>query len=164
MIRKDYVFDASAQTITFTDAISIEQIGIITNITDGVQIYNPMDATKLGTVSGNILTLAYNTTSMSDTDFLQIFYGNSSAILSVEIDDMFITLRNLLLEIANPAVVDNTLNRMRATSLIESGTITTVTTVTTVAALTNIDSYQGRLAMIGIDEMAMYDLVRTRIS
>jgi hypothetical protein len=164
MIRKDYTFNASSRTITFTDTVSIEQIGIITNITDGVQIYNPMDNTKLGTLAGLVLTLAYNTSTMSNTDQLQIFYGNSSAILSVEIDDMFLTLRNLLLEIATPAVVDIALNRMRATTLIESGTVTTVTTVTTVAALTNIDSYQGRLAVLGIDETAWAQLVRARIS
>jgi hypothetical protein len=149
MIRKDYTFNAASRTITFTDTVSIEQIGIITNITDGVQIYNPMDNTKLGTLAGLVLTLAYNTSTMSNTDQLQIFYGNSSAILSVEIDDMFLTLRNLLLEIATPAVVDIALNRMRAT---------------TVAALTNIDSYQGRLAVLGIDETAWAQLVRARIS
>jgi hypothetical protein len=164
MIRKDYTFSAASRTVTFTDAASIEQIGIITNIVDGVQIYNPIDATKLGTLAGKVLTLAYNTTAMSDSDGLQIFYGNSSNTLSVEIDDMFLTLRNILLEIATPAVVDIALNRMRATALIESGTITTVTTVTTVAALTNIDSYQGRLAVLGIDETAWAQLVRARIT
>jgi hypothetical protein len=164
MIRKDYVFDASAQTVTFTDAVSIEQIGVITNVVDGVQIYNPMDVTKIGTVAGKVLTLAYNTTSMSDTDALQIFYGNGSSILSVELDDMFVVLRGLLLEIATPSTVDLTLNRLRTTDVIESGTVTTVTTVTTVANQTNMDTYQGRLMAIGIDEIAWAQCCRSRIS
>jgi hypothetical protein len=164
MIRKDYVFDASAQTITFTDPVSLEQLGIITNIVDGVQIYNPMDPTKTGTLSGLILTLAYNTTAMSDTDQLQVFYGNSSAILSVELTEFCLMLGSILQEIASPAVVDMTLNRMRATTLVESGTITTVTTVTTVGNQTLIDSYQGRLSVLGIDEIAYADLVLKRIS
>lgn len=76
-----YTFDASAQTITLTGLPTIElrDIGLITNLTDGVVIYNPQDVNKLATISGNVITLAYDTTAMSDTDELQIpiNYNNS---------------------------------------------------------------------------------------
>jgi hypothetical protein len=164
MIRKDYIFDASAKTITFSDPVSIEQIGVITNVVDGVQIYNPMDVTKVGTLAGQVLTLAYNTTTMSDTDALQVFYGNGSPTLSVELDDMFVVLRGILLELATPSTVDLALNRLRTTDVIESGTVTTVTTVSTVANQTLMDTYQARLMAIGIDETAWQLCARSRIS
>lgn len=72
----DYTFDASTRQITFTDntyTVSLEQILLITNVTDGIIIYNFADPNAGGTVANNVLTLTYNTTTMSDTDILQIF-------------------------------------------------------------------------------------------
>lgn len=114
-------------------------------------------------MSGNVITLEYDTTSMSNTDSLQIFYEDAAAEQSVSLDDICNVLRNILQEIASPAVVDMTLNRMRATVLLESGTVTTVTTVTTVGNQTLMDTYQGRLMAIGIDEIAWSGLCRDRI-
>jgi hypothetical protein len=74
---KNYTFDKTAKTITFADfvgPIRKERILLVTNTATGTIIYNFADATKLGTVSGNVLTLAYDTTAMSNTDPLQIFY------------------------------------------------------------------------------------------
>jgi hypothetical protein len=65
----------------FIDEISIEQLGVIYNIVDGVSIYNPSDITQSGTISGNILTLTYDTSSMSDSDKLQIFYSQLDEII-----------------------------------------------------------------------------------
>ena len=74
----NYSFDASGKTITFNDYTSIllERVLLITNVTDNVIIYNFADPNKGGTVSDNVLTLTYDTTSMSDTDKLQIFYDD----------------------------------------------------------------------------------------
>lgn len=75
-----YTFDASAQTVTLTGikTFNISEILVITNITDQEIIYLPSDTGKGGTISGNIITLEFDTTSMSDTDDLQIFvqYNN----------------------------------------------------------------------------------------
>lgn len=68
-----YVFDASARTVTVTGLqgpINLEQFLLITNVTDGIIIYN--FAASTGTLAGNVLTLAYDTSTMSDTDRLQI--------------------------------------------------------------------------------------------
>lgn len=113
MIRKDYTFDASAQTITFTNEVSIEQIGVITNVVDGVQIYNPMDVTKIGTLSGKVLTLAYNTAAMSDTDALQVFYGNSDASLLVSDELAQNMLWRMLDVLMSPAGYDSSTQRQR---------------------------------------------------
>ena len=72
---RDYTFDASSKTVTFTNisSIGLEQILLITNVKDNIIIYSFADNALGGTVSGNVLTLTYNTASMSDTDELQIF-------------------------------------------------------------------------------------------
>jgi len=76
-----YSADMSAQTITITglETLTIERILKVTNITDQEVIYDSSDAGKGGTISGNVITLEYDTTSMSDSDSLQILvqYDNS---------------------------------------------------------------------------------------
>lgn len=75
-----YTFNAAAKTITFSSdytGMSLSDITYITNIKSGVAtvIYDPFDATKGGTLSGLVLTLAYNTAAMSNSDPLQIIVG-----------------------------------------------------------------------------------------
>lgn len=72
-IVTSYTFDASAQTIDSADFTSLEKILLITNVTDQIIIYNFADSAKGGSLSSTTLTLEYDTTSMSDTDKLQIF-------------------------------------------------------------------------------------------
>ena len=75
-----YTFSAANKTITFSNdyaGLDLGEITYITNIKNGVAtvIYDPFDATKGGTLSGLTLTLAYNTTTMADTDPLQVIVG-----------------------------------------------------------------------------------------
>lgn len=71
-----YSFDASAKTITFnsssTDDVSLANLLLITNVTDNEIIYNFGCAGFGATVNLNVVTLEYDTTSMSDSDELQI--------------------------------------------------------------------------------------------
>jgi hypothetical protein len=77
MVRKDignYTFNAANGTITFTDIVlSLEQILIITNVTHQTMIYCFNDNTLGGILSGNLLVLDYDTSTMLDTDILQIY-------------------------------------------------------------------------------------------
>jgi len=78
LVGKDigaYTFDASAKTVTFSSmgTVNLEDILLITNVTDNVIIYNFADNLLGGTISSNTVTLTYNTTSMDDADALQIF-------------------------------------------------------------------------------------------
>jgi hypothetical protein len=70
-----YTFNATGQTITLggIETISNEQILLITNVTDGIIVYNFADPNKGATVSANTITLEYDTTSMSDDDSLQVY-------------------------------------------------------------------------------------------
>ena len=78
---KNYNFDASEKKITFSDYTSIDQEGLllITNVKTNQIIYNFADANAGGTVSGNELTLTYNTASMLDADPLQIYYDDAAS-------------------------------------------------------------------------------------
>ncbi len=69
----NYTFDASAKTIVSSDFTSLEKILLITNVTDGLLIYNFADPAKGGSLAGTTLTLDYDTTSMDDADKIQIF-------------------------------------------------------------------------------------------
>lgn len=71
-----YTFNAIAGTITFPTytTLDLKRFLIITNVRANTIIYNFADTTKGGTVTGNVLTLVYNTTAMNNTDDLQVFY------------------------------------------------------------------------------------------
>ena len=75
----DFTFDASAKTVTIKGNHHQRRLLMITNTTDNVIIYNFADSTKTGTFSYDAaldqttITLNHDTTSMSDTDSLQIF-------------------------------------------------------------------------------------------
>lgn len=71
----NYTFSATAKQVTLTDypSIRLDQILLITNVTRNTIIYNFADPAAGGTLAGNVLTLGYNTTTMSDSDRLQIF-------------------------------------------------------------------------------------------
>ena len=71
-----YTFDASSGTITISGLntdLTLDQFLLITNVADNVIIYNFSDPTKGGTVSNNVLSLTYDTSSMSDDDPLLIY-------------------------------------------------------------------------------------------
>lgn len=86
LLDTTYSFDASAQTIQFfnypSGTLLKEYLLLITNVTDGDIIYNFADPAKGGTIAsdagGDILTLEYDTTSMSDTDAIQIFLDDET--------------------------------------------------------------------------------------
>lgn len=75
VLVRNYTFDASQKQIVFSDltSIKLEEILLITNVTDNQIIYNFADSTSGGSVVGNVLTLDFNTTTMDDNDDLQIF-------------------------------------------------------------------------------------------
>lgn len=75
----NYSFNAAAKQITLSDytSINLESLLLITNVTDNIIIYNFAGQGKGATISGNVLTLDYDTTTMSDSDDLQIFIDNN---------------------------------------------------------------------------------------
>jgi len=81
-----YLFDAAARKVVIPGGIQREQLILITNVTDNKVIYNFSDpeltasaytiSTDIRNVTTTQVTLAYDTTSMSDTDKLQIIYDD----------------------------------------------------------------------------------------
>lgn len=92
---REYVFDASAGTVTFTGKVSIalENVLMIINVVGNVIIYNFADPAKGGSVNTNVLTLGWDTSLMSDTDELQVWYweDGESTKLAVNSVDSTIT-------------------------------------------------------------------------
>ena len=85
-LLRDYTFTpgvASSGTVAIPGKYSLDQILLITNITDNVIIYNFADPNLGGSTlynsTANIttLTLKLNTSSMSSSDSLQIFYDDN---------------------------------------------------------------------------------------
>ena len=75
-----YSFDASEKKVVISDSeidLNIEGLLLITNTTDNIIIYNFGCVGFGGTIFGNSIILDYDTTSMSDTDSLQIIVYKS---------------------------------------------------------------------------------------
>lgn len=101
-----YTFDASEKTITFGFAPEIEGFSVITNVVDNVIIYQFNDPALGGSVTGNVLTLTYNTASMSDTDELMILYddGVETQVVSGTVTAELSTTDNTVLDNIETAV------------------------------------------------------------
>lgn len=74
----NYTFNKDNKTVTFSDynSVVLERVLLITNVTTNQIIYLFSDPSMGGSVNGNVLTLDYNTTTMSSSDKLQIFYDS----------------------------------------------------------------------------------------
>ena len=81
-----YLFDASEREVILPGGIQREQLVLITNVTDNKVIYNFSDpeltateyhiSTDIRNVTTTRIVLAYDTTSMSDADKLQVIYDD----------------------------------------------------------------------------------------
>ena len=76
----NYNFNAAAKQITLSDytSVDLESLLLVSNVTDNIIIYNFAGQGKGATISGNVLTLDFDTTSMSNTDDLQIFIDDNN--------------------------------------------------------------------------------------
>ena len=111
-----YTFNPTAKTVTFSglsQQITLANILLVTNVTANTIIYNFASSTT-GAVSfvNNVLTLDYDTTSMSATDVLQIYIDVESYEESLA---TLLRRMNKLLE--SNAVVDS---RLRQKVVIEA--------------------------------------------
>ena len=150
----NYTFNKTARTVTFNDydSIKLENVLLISNATDGRLIYNFADSNRNGSAAGNVLTLNFDTSAMSDTDKLSIFYEDETVLpATVESVEELITLtqatQDLVQQVSFLSSVRGIASDLRVTLL--SGVLTTlgtVTTVTTVATLSNITNIGGLAA------------------
>lgn len=155
----NYKFDKTARTVTFCDyeSIRLDKIAIITNVTDNIMIYNFVSPTLSGSVSGNVLTLSYDTSTMDDSDKLQIIYDDKDSTL---LSQLVHSVKLLFQIMANPPWVDKTANQLRAQV---TGSISTVTTVTTTSSVTNFGTYPAQQGIIDQNRASWAVLVRGRL-
>lgn len=113
VLFQDYTFNAAAKEITFntTDNVSLEQLLVITNVTNNTIIYNFADPTKGGSflLSNNVLSLTFDTTSMLNTDSLQIFL---EIPMNPSTDESVVLLRRLV-QLLTPIGVQDAQQRQR---------------------------------------------------
>ena len=110
----NYTFNAASGKVTFNDytSINLEGVLIIENAVNNTMIYNFAANTKGGTVAGNVLTLTYNTTNMSNTDPLLIYYDDRYTTAAT--DESLLLLRRIAKLLESSATVDRN-NRQRVT-------------------------------------------------
>jgi hypothetical protein len=116
-IIDNYTFNPTEKKITFNgyDAIELERVLLITNVTRNEIIYSFADPSRGGSVSGNVLTLNYDTTGMSADDRLQIWYEDPK---TPALDDGL--LKNLLeLITSNTSNLDVALSSVASENTLE---------------------------------------------
>ena len=129
---KNYTFNAAAKTVTFNDyaELQLEQVLLITNVTDNIIIYNFGSPTTGGSLAGNVLTLDYNTTTMDNADNLQVFMDVDDELAIADqiaqLDNQSI-LNEIRAAIQGVATARGVAGDLRVTVI--GGTVTTVTTV-----------------------------------
>jgi len=129
----NYTFNSSTRQITLTDYTSVDLEGflLVTNVTDNVIIYNFADPTRGGTVSANVLTLDFDTTSMSNTDDLQIFIDDGLTPAVNETIEESNELLGLIYDRTESLAVVDTAQRQRvAVEVMPSVAISTMPTTT----------------------------------
>lgn len=147
----NYTFDALAKSVTFTDytSIRLDSVLIITNVDTNKEIYNFGCSGVGGTVVNNVLTLDFDTTSMSNTDKLQIFYDDPTLTHSTNEtqvnvldelktkltqDDYYLVLNTIKDAVSNPLWYNEAINGLTigGTVAVSSGTINTLSDQTNI--------------------------------
>jgi hypothetical protein len=138
LLVDNYAFDPVAKTVTFNEYTTLNHASLllITNVTVGAMIYNFAKATQVVTIAGNIVTLnaSVDTTGMSATDDLQIFYEDQAA--SAATDESVILLRRIA-KLLEPIATQDANNRQRVA--VEAMPTVAVSTVSNLATYGGID-------------------------
>lgn len=112
---QDYAFNAAAKTVTFSSTYAglvLSDVMYITNIASGTAtvIYDPFDSTKGGTLSSLVLTLAFNTTAMNNSDSIQIILGRVTTSDAVNFKDTAIVDGKSAIEILTQILFELRIN------------------------------------------------------
>jgi len=134
LLVDNYTFDPVAKTVTFNEYTTLNHASLllITNVTVGAMIYNFAKATQVVTITGNVVTLnaSVDTTGMSATDDLQIFYEDANT--NAASDESVILLRRIA-KLLEPSATQDSAQRQRIT--IGSSEVGFTTNPTTMASV-----------------------------
>lgn len=126
---ENYSFNPATRQITLIDNENItnDKLLVITNTTDGIMLYNFADSVLRGSISGNVITLAFDTAAMSSTDSIQIWVEDTNPVL-VFVGQALSFIKNKI----GKFTFNNTGQvRVAIESLPTLSTVTTVGTMTT---------------------------------
>lgn len=131
LLVDNYTFDPVAKTVTFNEYTTLNHASLllITNVTVGSMIYNFAKATQVVTITGNVVTLnaSVDTTGMSATDDLQIFYEDANT--NAASDESVVLLRRIA-KLLEPSATQDSAQRQRvAIGSAEVGFVTNPTTM-----------------------------------
>lgn len=160
MVRRfdnsEYTFDASLKTVTITaiNPIDLAAFALIVNPVDGIIIFNPRDPTKTGSVATNVLTLTFDTTSMSDSDDLLVLYDDpaytanttglatqatlAAVLLSLQTLDNIVSVNRALVTEDNSAAIKAAVEALAA--IVTGGTLDISGTVSISGPVTEANS------------------------
>ena len=146
---ENYTFDRTTRTVTFNDYLSIdlEKILLITDVTRGTIIFNFACPGLTGRVSGNVLTLSYDTTPFASTDKLQIYIED--AVQESTVVELIETMRYLIKALGVIGNVQGVVADLRVTPL-SLPTLATVTNLNQLGGITTInmpDNLQNLVAV-----------------
>jgi hypothetical protein len=166
----NYTFDKTAKTVTFVDysaanPIKLENVLLVTNVTVNQIIYNFADPAFGGVVADNVLTLAFNTSTMTNSDKLQIFYDDAVAPASdtsiQAMTDVALTLKRIAKNMESLQVVD-TSQRQRV--VIEGASIPNMGTLSTLSNVALIANVDPRFQMIDLARTAYNSGIRANLT
>jgi hypothetical protein len=137
----------------------------IINQTRGVMIYSTGSIDlRYSSISGNTLTLFFDTTGHSASDVLQVIY-NSDSPLEVIADktNETISLLNILVDLLfSNAIVDAGQRQKIVIDAITAGlTLATVTTVGTVGTVSAVSSVTNVTSLFGVDRQMYHDMLNS---
>ena len=132
---------AGLGTLSFVgQAISLEQILVVTNVTRNEIIYNFADAAAGAASYGlNTLKLDVNTSTHSASDKIQawVYVDDAQAIDAAPQSGLAMLLTRILAAMLAPLGYRKDTQRYQASTVVESGTVTLVSPVTTCSTVTN---------------------------
>lgn len=157
---KNYTFNPASKQITITNltSLDLEQLLLITNVTDNIMIYNFADPSIGASVNGNVITLDYNTAAMDAADDLQIFIDipNSSDLETLG-DIMiggFASIVSQLESMKTAQGFPDAAGRLRVN--VETGG--TISAVSTVSNISSMDGYNQRMMLFHLSNGAVNPL------
>jgi hypothetical protein len=158
-VSGSYEFNPAGKTITFSSiTLSLNNILLITNVTDNVIIYNFADESNgAAGFANNVLTLDYDTSAMSSNDVLQIYLDLES---NEETLHALLRRMNKLLE--SNATVDSALRQRVSVEVLPSVTVgsapsTAVTNTTGFGVSNTINTIANPYNVGAVNTLAIYE-------
>ena len=156
-----FVFDPASKTITFSGVdLQLKNVLLITNVKTGDILYNFASKSQQCSISGNVITLTFDTTLMNAADELQIYVDIPSTYLG----ELSVYLRKLLHGVLFPSFVDRSLNSARISIVSGSVGIATSQTLATLTDQTNIGGYQAKGQVLNNNLNSWSNTVRRRFT